>query len=257
MNLCTRVFRVVRLFHRFKSLNRIVTALGKALVPVSSAMMLLVVTTAAFSVLATSLFRDDLPTHFRDFSHSLFTMFQVATGEAWASTVVRPIFNARDPEEQTTDRSISTFFVTYVIIAGVILMNVVVAVLLDEFIECITEEKEHNAALKKAKDEQAFESMRVYGYMDPILRNMCRFTTQVHARICVHMRICMCVCMYVRMTCAGSPRRSTRVYVYTCVYVCVCICICLYARMTRAGSPRRYTRTYLRMYACMYVCLYA
>ena len=156
-------------------------------------------------------------------------MLQVATGEAWASTVVRPIFNARDPEEQTTNRSISTFFVTYVIIAGVILMNVVVAVLLDEFIECITEEKEHNAALKKAKDEQAFESMRVYGYMDPILRNMCRFTTQVHARICVHMRICMC--LY--------------------------ICICLYVRMTRAGSPRRYTRTYLRMYACMYVCLYA
>ena len=77
-----------------------------------------------------------------------------------------------------THRSISTFFVTYVIITGVVLMNVVVAVLLDEFIECITEEKEHNAALKKAKDEQAFEAMRVYGYMDPILRNMCRFTTQ-------------------------------------------------------------------------------
>jgi hypothetical protein len=39
-------------------------------------------------------------------------------------------------------RAVSAFFVLYVLIAGIILMNVVIAVLLDEFIECITEEKE-------------------------------------------------------------------------------------------------------------------
>ena len=45
-----RVFRVVRLFHRFRSLNRVVVALGKSILPVFNAMMLLIVTTAAFAV---------------------------------------------------------------------------------------------------------------------------------------------------------------------------------------------------------------
>ena len=39
---------------RFLSLNRIVTALAAALMPVSSAMALLIITTCGFAVLATS-----------------------------------------------------------------------------------------------------------------------------------------------------------------------------------------------------------
>ena len=92
-----RVFRVVRLFHRFRSLNRVVVALGKSILPVFNAMMLLIVTTAAFAVLATTLFRQDIPNHFRDFSHSMLTMFQVCSGDSWGSVIVRGIFDARDP----------------------------------------------------------------------------------------------------------------------------------------------------------------
>ena len=69
-----RVFRVIRLFRRFRSLNRIVAALGSSLQPVSSAMALLIITTMAFAVLATTLFREDNPEFFRDFSTSMFTM---------------------------------------------------------------------------------------------------------------------------------------------------------------------------------------
>ena len=53
-----------------------------------------------------------------------------------------------------------------------------IAVLLDEFIECITEEKEA-AAAKLAKDKELENAaVRVQGFMDPILQNLSRFTTQ-------------------------------------------------------------------------------
>ena len=137
-----RVFRVVRLFRRFKSLNRIVTALGMALGPVSSAMALLIITTCGFPVLATTLFREDNPEFFNDFSTSMFTMFQISSGDSWASSIVRSLFASDDPEfvqergHARTSRSISVFFVIYFVVAGIILVNVVVAVLLGARCSC-------------------------------------------------------------------------------------------------------------------------
>ena len=53
---------------------------------------------------------------------SYVSTLQVASGDSWASTIVREIFRKRDPELSETDRSVAAFFIIYVIIAGVILM---------------------------------------------------------------------------------------------------------------------------------------
>ena len=50
----------------------------------------------------------------------------------------------------------------------------------DEFIECITEEKERLASQREAEKEKELAALRPHGYMDPILRNMSRFTTAEH-----------------------------------------------------------------------------
>jgi hypothetical protein len=53
-------------------------------------------------------------------------MMQVMTGDSWASGVARQIFE--DQTNGTTDHSVAFFFITYVCLASMVLLNVVVAV---------------------------------------------------------------------------------------------------------------------------------
>ena len=58
-------------------------------------------------------------------SASLFTLFQVVTGDSWASSVARTLFVS---EDGGVDLGVAFFFVSYVLLAGVVLINIVVAV---------------------------------------------------------------------------------------------------------------------------------
>ena len=64
---------------------------------------------------------------------------QIATGDAWSSIVTRGIV---DEVSLATGRDNMTpwivlFFVSYVLVVGIVLMNIVIAVLLDEFITTV------------------------------------------------------------------------------------------------------------------------
>jgi voltage-gated sodium channel len=171
-----RIFRVVRLFRSWRSLNRITSALGKSLASVSSALGLLVLTQMGFAVLATQLFSDINQEYFRDFSTSMFSMFQ-ACWDPWS--IVRTLFaNLDTTGENKTDKATAAFFVLYVLVTTVILINVVIAVLLDEFIECISRQKEKQAAQLAKDKELALAAVRIKGSMDPLLMSLSQFTTQ-------------------------------------------------------------------------------
>merc|ERR1719410_1402513 len=68
--------------------------------------------------------------YYGNFFKSLYTLFQVLTGESWSEMAVRPFLLAA-----TSDSFdiiiVSAFFVSFVCISGMVLLNVVVAVLLD------------------------------------------------------------------------------------------------------------------------------
>lgn len=70
--------------------------------------------------------------YFGDFGKSLYTMFQVLTTESWSEAVARPLFNSNSP---TTSTGAAFFFVFFSILNGVILVNVVVAVLLEKMVD--------------------------------------------------------------------------------------------------------------------------
>lgn len=74
------------------------------------------------------------PEYFGTFSRSLYTFFQVLTGESWSEMVARPAiwYYYYDPLKAVAG---SMFFVSYVLITGFMLINVVVAVLLDKMSE--------------------------------------------------------------------------------------------------------------------------
>merc|ERR550537_1137015 len=62
---------------------------------------------------------------------ALYTLFQVMTGESWSEAVVRPLVFGLYKNDAVV---VGIFFVSFIILTQIVLINVVVAVLLDNFI---------------------------------------------------------------------------------------------------------------------------
>eukprot|EP00960_Hanusia_phi_P006656 190222-Hanusia_phi.AAC.8 len=172
-----RVFRVARVFRKLKSLNRIITALASAVIPVANSFIILALVTCIWAALGTHFFSARSEAYFGTFSRSLFTMFQVVTGDSWASAVTRSIFDGPAMRTQF-DYWTSFFFVSYVLIAGVFLINVVVAVLLDEFISSIQAEKAQIEAANREQDEKEKELRRSKSVLDPLSSHLSLFVNE-------------------------------------------------------------------------------
>jgi voltage-gated sodium channel len=163
-----RIARIVRLFASLRDLQRILKACSSAVLPVCNVFLILLVITAVYSIFGVSLFAARSPQYFRDFQTSLFTMFQVLSGDGWASDVARQLF-----DQGKTDPAISFFFVSYILGCSVMMLNVVVAVLLDEFIASVTREK----------------------VLCSVVFVMI-FMTCVCVCVCVCLCVCVCVCVF-------------------------------------------------------------
>jgi voltage-gated sodium channel len=87
-----RVLRAVRLLKKSKSLRPIVEALFASILPVCNSMILLGLITAIYASMAVGLFGEDHPILFGKLSRSMYTMFQVCTGDAWSTSVARLMF---------------------------------------------------------------------------------------------------------------------------------------------------------------------
>lgn len=153
-----RAFRVFRLFKRVHSLNKIIVAIVHAVPGVMNAFLILFIIMSIYGILAVEFYthmaedcfdepltdpnliyfrtprgRCAGPEYFGTFSRSLYSFFQVLTGESWSEWVARPaiwyyVIND-DPLRAVAG---ALFFVSYVLITGFMLINVVVAVLLDK-----------------------------------------------------------------------------------------------------------------------------
>jgi len=151
-----RAFRVFRLFKRVKSLNKIMVSLAKAVPGVSNAFLILFLVMCIYSILGVDFFSQyavqgvysneagekvDATTargvaygdeYFGNFGLALFTMFQVLTCESWSEAVARPMFHGNDG---VLSFGAAIYFVSFNIIVGIVLINVVVAVLLEKMVE--------------------------------------------------------------------------------------------------------------------------
>ena len=165
-----RVFRVLRLIRGLTSLRQIVNALAACIIPVCNAVALFLITTCIYAIIATDLFKDKSPEFFGSFSASAFTMFQCATGDAWASEITREL-----SEHQAMNKlriPIAMFFVSFILIVGLVLINVVIACLLDNFIRFMAEEKVEK---EKSKREEERALTACPGPLDPVLNQMVPF----------------------------------------------------------------------------------
>ena len=71
-------------------------------------------------------------------------MFQCVTGDSWASAVARPLFNV-GPGEPAFDLVVVVYFLSYMLLVSMVIVNVVLAVLLDEFLRAASSEKNMQA----------------------------------------------------------------------------------------------------------------
>ena len=70
--------------------------------------------------------------YFGTFTRALFTLFQVMTTESWSEAIARPLLFGLFKENAIL---VSFFFVSFILLMQIVLTNVVVAVLLDKFVE--------------------------------------------------------------------------------------------------------------------------
>ncbi|GLY71624.1 ion transporter [Amycolatopsis taiwanensis] len=114
-----RILRALRLISMVPSMRRVVAALLGALPGMVSIAALLVLVLYVSAVMATKLFSGVSPEYFGNLGDSLFTLFQVMTGEAW-SEVARTVM-AEQPVAWI-------FFVAYIVVATFTVLNLFIAV---------------------------------------------------------------------------------------------------------------------------------
>ncbi|MER7013541.1 ion transporter [Saccharopolyspora sp. NPDC000359] len=132
-----RVLRVLRLISAVPNMRRVVGALLTAVPGMASIAALLVLILYVGSVLATKLFSHVAPEYFGDLGDSLFTLFQVMTGEAW-SEVARSVM-AAEPLAWI-------FFVGYIAVTTFTVLNLFIAVAVSAMESQVSKEQDDDGA---------------------------------------------------------------------------------------------------------------
>jgi len=129
-----RAFRVVRLFKRVKEMRKMIEGIMLSLPSLSYAFIALGLIMGIWAIMGVDFFRDlthteaELPGYyFGNFFKSLLSLGQITTFDSWSSGIARDIIY----EEGT---AAALYFVTFVFFASIIMMNVLVALLLDTFL---------------------------------------------------------------------------------------------------------------------------
>ena len=157
---------MVRMMQSFKSLHKLIVGIQSSVPSVCNAAAILISVACVYAVIGTHLFKERSKEYFGNFSRALFTMFQVLTGDSWASGVSRSLF-----QDDQFEAKVAIFFISYILVAGVMLFNVVIAVLLDEFVASVSKEKQE----AEVQERLHAEMRKITGCLDPLTRSLITF----------------------------------------------------------------------------------
>lgn len=150
-----RVLRVLRLMSVVPAMRRVVGALLAAVPGLASIAALLFLIIYVAGVIATQMFRHIPGGHFDDLGSSLFTLFQIMTGEGWPEI-------ARAVMQQEPVAWI--FFVIYIIISTFAALNLFIAVIVNGMERGVAQEmveaEQQHAADQAESDRMLLEEIR-------------------------------------------------------------------------------------------------
>jgi voltage-gated sodium channel len=114
-----RILRALRLVGAVPGMRRVVAGLLSAMPAMMSIILLLGLVLYVGAVLATEMYADAAPEHFGHLGDSLFTLFQVMTGEAWPDIAA---------EVLPTHPTAWIFFVIFILVSTFVALNLFTAV---------------------------------------------------------------------------------------------------------------------------------
>ncbi len=133
-----RILRALRLVSAVPGMRRVVTGLLSALPGMLSIVLLLGLVLYVGAVLATGLYGATAPDHFGHLGTSLFTLFQVMTGEAWPDIAAEVM-----PHHPTA----WIFFVLFILTSTFVVLNLFTAVVVSAMEPERTQEQQTDATL--------------------------------------------------------------------------------------------------------------
>ena len=114
-----RILRALRLVSAVPGMKRVVSGLLSAIPAMLSIILLLGLVLYVGAVLATEMYGDAAPQHFGHLGDSLFTLFQVMTGEAWPDIAAAVL---------PTHPMAWIFFVVFILTSTFVVLNLFTAV---------------------------------------------------------------------------------------------------------------------------------
>eukprot|EP00931_Biecheleriopsis_adriatica_P043739 TRINITY_DN24994_c0_g1_i2.p1 TRINITY_DN24994_c0_g1~~TRINITY_DN24994_c0_g1_i2.p1 ORF type:complete len:464 (-),score=76.06 TRINITY_DN24994_c0_g1_i2:114-1505(-) len=158
-----RAFRVFRLFKRVKSLNKIINSIFNAVPGVANAFLIMIILMCIYAIIAVEWFsefgargtystytlyddtRNEIDSgtargliygeeYYGTFSRALYTLWQVLTGESWSEAIARPLMFGYETPARLSGLKVGVFFTSFLVITQIVMVNVVVAVLLEKMV---------------------------------------------------------------------------------------------------------------------------
>ncbi len=116
-----RLLRIVRVISIFPDLRVLVSGMGRALRPIGAMAALTVLFLFVYGIIGVQMFGDELPERWDDVGNAMLTLFTVLTLEGWNEVLF-------DAMEVTSFAWV--FFVSFVLIASFLVINVLIAIII-------------------------------------------------------------------------------------------------------------------------------
>lgn len=129
-----RVLRLLRLITVVPQMRKIVMALLSTIPGMASIAGLMALFFYIFAIMSVELFGTTFPQWFGSLGESFYTLFQIMTLESWSMGIVRPIMEVHPYAW--------TFFIPFIFLATFIMINLIIAVVVDAMGEITKEDKE-------------------------------------------------------------------------------------------------------------------
>jgi len=165
-----RIFRAFRLVTRVKIMKDLILALFSVMPRMAAIFLMLLLIFYIFAVMFTQLFETNdnefIQLHFGNLPSSILTLFQMMTMDEWADVL-------RDLSINTTANDTSKvvpwfFMITFVVISGFIVVNLIVAVICDAIGALDEKEKAKFHGHHTAEDDETTNNVELRDQLDTI-----------------------------------------------------------------------------------------
>ncbi len=138
-----RIFRLLRIISIVPQMRKIIMALVSVIPGMASIAGLMSILFYISAILATQLFGEQFPKWFGSLGHSLYTLFQIMTLESWSMGIARPVMEVYPYAW--------LFFIPFIFIITFIMINLIVALVVDAMNELGEDNKAEVEVVSKSE----------------------------------------------------------------------------------------------------------